>query len=139
MVTYTVLKEFTADVYGTSMQGTINITYNELVRLFGEPPFDGDGEKVTCEWILDIDGHIVTIYDWKIYQYDINVTELTNWHIGGNDGKSVDLLKQVLEDNKATMTLNKDCFGFGNLLALLDDEHRTLLEEALRWHESRGD
>jgi len=70
------------DVTGTCLQGTINTSYDRLVKLFGEPTKfdDGDG-KIQVEWMMKFtDGTLATIYDWKEIDEPEGVTE---WHIGG--------------------------------------------------------
>lgn len=51
--------------YGTSLKGYISTTYEALHRAFGEP-LEGDGYKVSGEWVFhDDDGSEYTVYDWK--------------------------------------------------------------------------
>jgi len=76
----------------TSLQGYIEASYEDLVKVFGEPirETSGDG-KVDIEWELevrDFDFNSVipiTIYNWK--DYDGGLTAQTTkdyrWHIGG--------------------------------------------------------
>ena len=84
------------DVGGTSLQGYVNTTFAELVRVFGAPTYgpnepSGDG-KVTCEWCLEFsDGTVATIYDWKEGSTPM---EKYSWHIGG---LSIDSVNRVLE------------------------------------------
>tara|TARA_X000001316_G_C895171_1_gene15432 strand:- start:200 stop:511 length:312 start_codon:yes stop_codon:yes gene_type:complete len=70
------------DICGTSLQGTINTSYDRLVELFGQPLQleEGDG-KVQVEWAVKFnDGTLATIYDWK---EDKTASAVTEWHIGG--------------------------------------------------------
>jgi hypothetical protein len=78
---------------GTSLQGTIAITYDRLVKAFGEPN-GSPGDKTNSEWILKFpDGTIATIYDWKLSQ---TPKDLYDWHIGGHSKKAVSaVLKAV--------------------------------------------
>jgi hypothetical protein len=70
---------------GTSLQGYINATYDQLVARFGQP--DEGGDKTTVEWVLAFaDGTIATIYDWKV---DETPTDMYNWHIGGKNKTAV--------------------------------------------------
>ena len=67
---------------GTSLQGYLDTTYSNLIKIFGEPHYgrSGDG-KVQCEWHFEFeDGEVFTIYDYKERKAPENVTE---WHIGG--------------------------------------------------------
>lgn len=79
---------------GTSLQGYITTTYEELVNRLGQPLKGSDDHKVTCEWILEFDsGDIVTIYDWKVSSTPKN---LYNWQIGGFNLKAIDLLEEAI-------------------------------------------
>ena len=73
------------DANGTSLQGYIPATYNQLVERFGQP--DGGGDKTTVEWVLKFaDGTVATIYDWKV---DETPQYMYNWHIGGKNKTAV--------------------------------------------------
>ena len=79
----------------TSLQGYIEASYADLVKVFGHPQCtetSGDG-KVDIEWelkIIEEDGQVypITIYNWKDYDcgYFAMSSESYNWHIGGNAG-----------------------------------------------------
>lgn len=100
-------------ITGTSLQGKIETTYDELVEIFGEPTYDaedsGDG-KVSAEWtiefIVEIEGQYeiyedcvtATIYDWKESSTPMGKH---NWHIGGTDYSSVECVYQAIADNVA--------------------------------------
>ena len=76
----------TYDSVGTYKVGVINeITYGELEEILGQPTFSARSydEKVQKEWVVDFDGEIYTIYDWKTYDERYTMEELTNWNIGG--------------------------------------------------------
>ena len=75
---------------GTSLQGYMTATYNELVEVFGQPDWgpDFDDEKVTCEQCLEFeDGTVATIYDYKRGRTPYGQYE---WHIGGFNKDAVD-------------------------------------------------
>lgn len=72
---------------GSSLQGYITTTLERLIYLFGEP--DEGSDKTNAEWILDIDGTIVTIYDYKQSEAP---TGKYDWHIGGFSPKAVEKL-----------------------------------------------
>jgi len=70
---------------GTGLAGYMEISYEHLVQLFGQPNVvhpdtgpSGDG-KVKAEWVMSIDGIIFTIYDYKS---DLDPADHTDWHIG---------------------------------------------------------
>ena len=80
-------------VNGTSLQGYINATYDQLVERFGQP--EGGGDKTTVEWMLQFeDGTVATIYDWKV---DETPTYMYNWHIGGKNKTAVTRVTQSLK------------------------------------------
>jgi Ni/Co efflux regulator RcnB len=84
---------------GTSLMGYLeNTTLESLIKSFGEPQRWDEGDKVTTEWtILFDDGVVATVYDWK--RYDLGapaMTELYDWHIGGNCTDAVDRVVSVL-------------------------------------------
>jgi len=79
-------------INGTYGIGEVNISYDNLVKLFGEPQekygdFD-DYDKVSTRWVVeDENGRVYTIYDWKA-TYDMLPSQFRSlssyeWHIGG--------------------------------------------------------
>jgi hypothetical protein len=78
----------TFNINGTYKVGGISgVTYNELVEILGEPTFDeasGDN-KVQKEWVCEYDGNVFTIYDWKTFDEEYTMNELTMWSVGGKD------------------------------------------------------
>jgi hypothetical protein len=78
---------------GTHLQGYINATYRELVNLLGEPTFDepsGDN-KTQVEWVVEFEGNVFTIYDWKTYDREFTEYDLDRFNIGGK-GSAVDFI-----------------------------------------------
>lgn len=86
---------------GTSRQGFIHATYDQLVQKFGQP-HDGDRYKVDAEWLVKFDsGAVATIYNWKNGrnyrgEYGEPVEGMTFWNVGGYDFRAVSHLQQVL-------------------------------------------
>lgn len=90
------------DVNGTSFQDTIVSNYSDLIDTFGQPSYE-DQDKVNAEWHIkftildkgsDIERTVVaTIYDWKLANVPLGQYD---WHIGGHDLESVDLVRQYL-------------------------------------------
>ena len=79
---------------GTCLQGRVQVSYDRLVEVFGEP-LDGDGDKTRAEWIVHFeDGTLATIYDWK--HYDTPVYSVTDWNVGGRGSRSVALVDAAL-------------------------------------------
>ena len=85
---------------GTSLSGYIKTTYNNLIEVLGPPTYDeasGD-DKVQIEWVVEFEGNIFTIYDWKTYNREYTINELTDWHIGSkvNASKFINKLEKLL-------------------------------------------
>lgn len=79
------------DINGTHLQGYIEISYANLVRVLGDPEMMDD--KVQVQWDLKFsDGTIVTIYDWKERK---NPSDITFWHIGGHSEEAVKKVKSL--------------------------------------------
>ena len=84
-----------AETNGTSLQGYIRTTYNDIVKVLGKPYYADDDNKVTAEWAIKFDdGPVATIYDWKVnktpmYEYE--------WHIGGHSRNAVLYVKELFE------------------------------------------
>jgi hypothetical protein len=73
---------------GTSLQGYVTVSYDDLVEAFGKPDSVGDGYKTDAEWNLEIDDTIVTIYNYKNGRnyngaQGLAVDQITDWHVGG--------------------------------------------------------
>lgn len=96
----------TKDAGETSYATCFFATKEEIVNAFGKPSYEGDtGDKVQNEWDFNVEGHAITIYDWKEYRvYDDD--ETIEWHIGAEwqnrDKKFVESVKtEILERIKA--------------------------------------
>lgn len=81
----------------SSLQGYVLTTYDELVKVFGEPHFTSDDpiDKVTAEWIIDFgDGGVASIYDWK---EDETPKGLYRWHIGSYSKDVIPFVGEALQ------------------------------------------
>ena len=91
-----------ATVGGTSLQGYIKTTYDEIVEVFGEPRYTGGDDKVTTEWDLEFevdDEYVVaTIYDWKLDETPFGEYR---WHIGGHFAFAAEVVTQFMKDANA--------------------------------------
>ena len=84
-----------ADTNGSSLQGYIRTTYNDIVKVLGKPYYADDDNKVTAEWAIKfIDGPLATIYDWKEEQTPMGEYD---WHIGGKSKNAVLFIKELFE------------------------------------------
>lgn len=98
---HTVLKN-SYKANGSSYRGELDVSYERLVEVFGEPE-EGDGYKVQKEWTIEFeDGEVATIYDWKWgYEYNgkdgTHYTEVPTWNIGGHSIVVVDRIKELVK------------------------------------------
>lgn len=81
---------------GTSLQHAgVELSYNDLVRMFGAPHYEGIGDKTTTEWTIEyqrydaewderVDG-VFTIYDWHFARNLNDNYAKTKWNIGGKN------------------------------------------------------
>ena len=83
----------TESTSGGSLQGHIQASFAELVEMFGEPAFEGKGDKITTEFVIDYevsatdgDSHergSFCLYDWR-YSRDFNDDyKVITWNVGG--------------------------------------------------------
>lgn len=99
------LKMGDVETVGTSLQGElINVTYDELVKVFGEPNSKGDEYKIDVEWEGSLNGKPFTIYNWKTGKNYLgakgeDVRNITNWNIGGNSKDIARAVKQYFSQH----------------------------------------
>jgi len=84
---FQVFENHTDAADGTWKIGNLTgLFFRDLVHKLGKPTVVGSGDdKVQYEWIMEFEGRIFTIYDWKTYDAEYTEYELFNWSIGGND------------------------------------------------------
>jgi hypothetical protein len=81
----------------THLQGHIDCSYAELVAAFGQPQ-EGDHYKVECQWAIEENGVVATIYDYKTgptycgRENGILQENNRDWHIGGFTPEAVALV-----------------------------------------------
>lgn len=91
-------------MYGTSLQGYVDVTYQKLVETFGKETLGYSGDsKCSAQWnLLAEDGTKITIYDYKTNKkycgrkYGISKQDNTDWHIGGDDHNALVLIQKEL-------------------------------------------
>jgi len=69
---------------GTSLKGYTKATYKQLVAALGEPTFSDASadDKTQVEWVVKFRNNYFTIYDWKTYDREYTMNELTIFHVG---------------------------------------------------------
>jgi len=80
----------------TRLQGHIDITFQELNKVLGEPIRDVD-DKTQAEWVIECNGIICTIYDWKVAG---NVEYNSNWNIGGANDRAVSVIREIFPNSR---------------------------------------
>jgi len=92
-------------INGTSLQGSIRVSFSTLTRIFGEPSDYGDDYKTDANWYLKFkDGTVATIYNWKdgknyCGEEGSELIHITDWHIGGETPHAVELVQEVLDQS----------------------------------------
>ena len=103
------LTQYDPRVNGSAYIGSINLTYPEAVRIFGEPTLETDKYKTDVEWILEIsvDGtpgrFLVTVYNYKngvnyLGAEGEAVEKMTSFHVGGRDPDHLSILNAIVDD-----------------------------------------
>jgi antirestriction protein ArdC len=127
------------DIDGTSLQGNISATSNQLEAVFGKPDLYDEG-KVKVLWSIKFDGpdgeEVATIYDWKNDNAPGD-DEVYDWHIGGNTPLAVELVKNVFSPPEASKpvepiadTENRDLIFGGDIS--LEDQIENAIEKGIR-------
>lgn len=86
----------------SSLQGEIDISYQEIVNKLGPPTSEGDGYKVDAEWCGEIDDVPFTLYNYKDGHNYLGsdgepVENIRSWHIGGYNNHVVPVLTKFLQ------------------------------------------
>ena len=72
-------------VCGSSLKGYTKATYKRLVEVLGPPTFNeaSADDKTQVEWVVKFRNNYFTIYDWKTFDREYTMNELTIFHVGG--------------------------------------------------------
>ena len=103
---------------GTSLRGSIEASVADLKEMFGDPWFEGFGDKVTTEWTIeyqvgddeDRKYGVFTIYDWHRSRNIHDDYAKTTWNIGGNDfddSCAGDLALEIFEKTNESLVYAK--------------------------------
>ena len=83
---------------GTCLQGYVDVSYNRLVEVFGEPHYRM-GDKSTVEWSFEHEGVAFTLYDYKWQSAQSDLVE--GFHVGGTSPVAVDTVRALLDEEEA--------------------------------------
>ena len=104
---------------GTCLQGKIKASYYDLVDMFGKPAYEGIGDKITTEWVIDYqvsDGEgerkygTFTLYDWHFARNLHDNYAVTQWNVGGNgydDSYAADLAVKLFTETDDSLVYAK--------------------------------
>lgn len=104
---------------GTSLQGKIFASYNDLVDMFGDPAYEGIGDKITTEFVVeyqvsDDEGDskygTFTLYDWHFARDLTDNYAVTQWNVGGrgyDDSFAADLAQKIFEKTNDSLVYAK--------------------------------
>lgn len=91
---------------GTSLQGYVKCTYDELKSMFGEPNLENDGYKVDALWgieVLSKSGKwmVFTIYNYKtgvnyLGKEGLETKDIEDWHIGAHEPAVLPIVTELL-------------------------------------------
>ena len=119
---------------GGCLQGYVDVTYLELIEIFGEPTLGLSGdEKCQMEWVIEItddEGSTgqFTIYDWKTYDLNYTKSKLQTWNIGGLS--SPNILQEYIREYrkpKQEFTFSVPCSLEYRIMAKDSDSARKIL------------
>ena len=103
---------------GTSLKGSIQASFADLKEMFGKPAFEGVGDKITTEFVIDYQvgddedrkyGNF-TLYDWHFARNLNNDYEVTTWNVGGNnfdDSCAADLALDIFKETNDSLVYAK--------------------------------
>ena len=86
------------DIAGTHFVSSLEISYPELVSVFGDPDLIDTvpGRPIGAEWVISgRDGVIAAIYDWERTP-GISYKEVRLWHIGGYGPEAAELVQAAI-------------------------------------------
>ena len=98
---------------GSHRQGQIRASFADLREMFGQPAFQGYGDFVTTEFVIDYEYYNKTLeeteygsfclYDWGYARDFKNDYETINWNVGGHK-----LLDSIAADHAVRLFNNTD-------------------------------
>jgi hypothetical protein len=96
----------TGRIAGSCKQGNVEASFADLEEMFGEPAFEGKGDKITTEFVVDYEYfNSITreneygqfcLYDWH-YARDFNDDyKKITWNIGGKGFMAVEAVDYAM-------------------------------------------
>ena len=123
---------------GGSLQGSIKASFADLKEMFGEPAFEGKGDNITTEFVIDYQwydnsddaeyGQFV-LYDWYYGRNFGNDHEVIDWNIGGkgfNDGYAAILAQRIFEKTDIRYGHDEACLAHAHWHDLNEIEEKNV-------------
>lgn len=102
---------------GGSKRGSIMASFSDLKEMFGDPAFEGKGDNITTEFVIDYQWYdnddeaeygSFSLYDWHYGRNFGNDYEVIEWNIGGknfNDGYAPVIAQKLFEKQNKSGSL----------------------------------
>lgn len=97
-------------IVGTSLTGYLEVSYQTLVELFGEPNARVDGYKTDAEWHLSVKApgeprRFVAIYNYKngknyCKEDGLRVEDIKDWNVGSRGKAEYWNLEEYITDHQ---------------------------------------
>ena len=105
--------------HGTSLRGSIDASTSQLKDMFGDPWYEGIGDKITTDFCIDYqvsDGEgdrkygTFTVYDWHYARNLHDDQAETTWNIGGksyDDYEAASLALDIFKETNDSLVFAK--------------------------------
>ena len=105
--------------HGTSLRGSIDASTSQLKDMFGDPWYEGIGDKITTDFCIDYqvsDGEgdrkygTFTVYDWHYARNLHDDYAETTWNIGGksyDDYEAASLALDIFKETNDSLVFAK--------------------------------
>ncbi len=108
---------------GGSKQGSIFASFYDLQAMFGDPAFEGKGDHITTEFVIDYEWYdndedveygSFCLYDWGYGRNFGNPSEVIEWNIGGkgfNDSYAPVIAQKLFEKTDIRYSRDDACLA----------------------------
>jgi hypothetical protein len=79
-------------ITGTGKRATLCVDAQTLIRVFGEPTYAQDWDKVKYMWVFKAGDMVLNIYDYKEKR---ELDKINEWSVGGKNILQVDAIQFI--------------------------------------------